>query len=84
MYFNISITVEHIAFSATNGKTVSKTIIFGSVKLNLGNAYSDSTGVFTAPYPGIYAFFWTIATDNKKNCDTELSINNSGTYRSMV
>ena len=32
------------------------TIIFPDILLNLGKAYNSDTGVFTAPYGGIYLF----------------------------
>ncbi|XP_052802750.1 complement C1q-like protein 4 isoform X2 [Mya arenaria] len=37
-----------------------QTIIFDHVITNYGSAYSTSTGIFTAPTPGIYIFFLEI------------------------
>ncbi|KAK3084294.1 hypothetical protein FSP39_011172 [Pinctada imbricata] len=37
-----------------------QTIIFDVLKTNIGNAYSSSTGTFTARYNGLYHFSWTI------------------------
>ena len=37
----------------------SETIVFDDVISNLGNAYNNETGVFTAPYDGLYEFIMT-------------------------
>lgn len=34
-------------------------VIFPSVAINEGNCYDPATGIFTAPYAGIYEFFWS-------------------------
>ena len=40
------------------------TIIFPDILLNLGEAYNSDTGVFTAPYGGIYLFTIQLCMDN--------------------
>ena len=53
-----------IAFSAsrTAGTLVqtgtNTTIVWNSLRLNAGGAYSNSTGIFTAPVNGVYFFSW--------------------------
>ncbi|XP_051256963.1 complement C1q subcomponent subunit C-like isoform X3 [Dicentrarchus labrax] len=52
-----------VVFSAAAGGSghtgpfdTDKTLVYRVVKTNIGNAYSQSTGTFTAPVPGIYYF----------------------------
>ena len=45
------------------------TIIFPDIILNLGEAYNSDTGVFTAPYGGIYLFTVQLCVDNSKLID---------------
>ena len=40
--------------------------MFDCVVTNIGSAYSASTGQFTAPSDGVYAFAWTILTHRGK------------------
>ncbi|XP_034722204.1 complement C1q-like protein 4 isoform X2 [Etheostoma cragini] len=61
--------VQQVAFSASllaesRGSTLGPlpmpmTLIFKNVQTNIGNAYSSTTGVFTAPVKGAYHFDWT-------------------------
>ena len=58
-------------------------IIFNQVLTNEGGAYDGTSGVFTCPSSGVYAFTWTIMTlRNQKSCETFLSIN--GTVQSLA
>lgn len=41
---------------------VSQMIVFDQVKLNVGGAYNNQTGVFEAPVPGIYMFSMSVTT----------------------
>lgn len=45
-----------------NFKSLSEgqTFIFDSVETNLGQGYDETTGIFTAPASGLYAFTWTL------------------------
>ncbi|KAH3698923.1 hypothetical protein DPMN_073868 [Dreissena polymorpha] len=42
-----------------------KSIVFDTVVTNHGNAYSGTTGIFTAPRPGVYAFYVHILGSNR-------------------
>ena len=53
--------------SSTGGQT----LVFPTVETNLGNAYSGSTGVFTAPASGTYVFSFTVTlygTPSQRQC----------------
>ena len=56
----ILILAPHIAFTAVGVVDLSpsngQTIIFSSTRLNEGNAYNTSTGVFTSPVNGTFSF----------------------------
>ena len=36
------------------------TLVFPDVDFNIGGGYSSSTGIFTAPFPGVYSFMATL------------------------
>jgi hypothetical protein len=60
-------TVSFIAtFSNTQVVNVGSggPIRFSSVVTNVGNGYSSATGMFTAPFPGLYSFFFAGQSDN--------------------
>lgn len=59
------VSATHIAFTAKLGEHATnlglhQTIVFERIHTNIGNAYSSSTGVFTAPVNGTYYFTSTI------------------------
>ena len=70
-----------MAFTAScsaSGTTKSyKKIIFNDVITNEGGAYNGSTGIFTCPAGGVYAFIWTLRTTSGKYCGANLVINGS-------
>ena len=37
-------------------------VVFENVVSNIGKAYNNATGVFTAPSKGAYVFLWTMTT----------------------
>jgi len=47
-----------VAFEADDGESIesSPRIVFRHVTPNTGNGFSSSTGIFTAPYAGLYLF----------------------------
>ena len=60
-----------VAFIAHFHKDVSlnigtnSTIKFDTVVTNLGQGYDPDTGLFTAPFSGLYSFFFSIEHDNQ-------------------
>ncbi|XP_062619325.1 heavy metal-binding protein HIP-like [Saccostrea cucullata] len=68
---------KEIAFHARLTKRqenlgVNVIVVFGTVTLNSGNAYNPTTGKFTAPDDGLYAFQWTILTNVGSCFKTEI------------
>ncbi|KAL3853089.1 hypothetical protein ACJMK2_016667 [Sinanodonta woodiana] len=61
---NVTSYTYGIAFTATHSKQATYisqgTVIFDNVKLNEGNCYDSSTGIFRAPSRGLYIFSVTI------------------------
>ncbi|KAL3853087.1 hypothetical protein ACJMK2_016665 [Sinanodonta woodiana] len=61
---NMTSPTAGIAFTATISKETThvpeQTVIFDKVKLNEGNCYDSSTGIFRAPFRGLYMFSVTI------------------------
>ncbi|KAK3083682.1 hypothetical protein FSP39_001434 [Pinctada imbricata] len=61
----------------------SHVFVFDHVECNYGGAYSNISGIFTAPKSGIFAFLWTIMAEgtndgtgqNYGEVDTELVVN---------
>jgi hypothetical protein len=49
-----SIPTYFYAQMTSSFSTVNTAVSFGSVKLNVGNAFTASTGIFVAPTPGRY------------------------------
>ena len=49
-----------------------ETVIFDKVLLNVGNAYNQKTGEFTAPVGGVYSFNWKTLTYSGKYFVTEI------------
>ena len=43
---------------------VSYILKFDTIKLNLGQGYSQGDGIFTVPRSGVYVFTWTIAVSS--------------------
>ena len=65
-----------------------ETIIFNGIITNVGSGYSASTGIFTAPANGYYAFSWDIQLDSIDSGCTYYALqlvtsNRSYTYLNM-
>ncbi|XP_069102694.1 heavy metal-binding protein HIP-like [Argopecten irradians] len=71
------VSYEGVAFSATLSQTFdssghNKPIPFDSVKINAGNGYSPSTGVFTAPNDGVYMLYTSLSVNGDDALHAEL------------
>ncbi|XP_061198307.1 multimerin-1-like [Saccostrea echinata] len=55
-------------------------VVFETVDLNEGQGYNASTGIFTAPYGGLYVFDWTTLAWEGQVAYTSLVVN--GSYKS--
>ncbi|VDI04340.1 Hypothetical predicted protein [Mytilus galloprovincialis] len=74
---NTSNMVTFYAFMNTHETNPGRhqTLIFDDVKINLGSAYSQNSGLFTAPGHGIYVFTWTVVADDYGYVYSEIVIN---------
>ena len=61
---------------------IGATILFRDVLLNLGEAYNSDTGVFTAPYGGIYLFTVQLCIGHSRYTDYGLVVD--GVYRDVA
>lgn len=54
--------IAFYAYFSNDFKSMPKgsTFLFDVVETNLGNGYNKTTGIFTAPTSGLYAFTWTV------------------------
>lgn len=50
-------------------------LVFDVIKTNSGNGLHPTTGVFTAPSPGLYVFTWTIRHSGYSYHSVELVVN---------
>lgn len=84
------LTKRHIvAFSAyrTSQQYISsndETFKFDNEWTNIGNGYDPSTGIFTAPHPGVYHFSAVAVSVNDKTLYLKLLHNNKRTSGSWV
>jgi hypothetical protein len=60
-----------------------QTLVFDDALTNVGSAYSTSTGIFTSPVAGTYAFFLTQMSPNAHG-QIDLSIVRNGQVLDMV
>ncbi|KAK3099009.1 hypothetical protein FSP39_025225, partial [Pinctada imbricata] len=70
-----------VAFSAyisgSRSLTANKKIVFDKTRTNIGNAYSTSNGIFTAPVDGMYAFHWTMTVHKSYHSIIRIQVNGS-------
>ncbi|CAG2251674.1 C1QL [Mytilus edulis] len=76
-----------VAFTATLGNhrtnlTLHEILRYDHVMTNEGNSFSGVTGMFTAPYAGVYVFDVTIGVNG--NGATDVSIVKNGVYLQRV
>lgn len=59
--------IAFYAYFSNDFKSMPKgsTFLFDVVETNLGNGYNKTTGIFTAPSSGLYAFTWTVQAAGK-------------------
>ncbi|CAC5394037.1 unnamed protein product [Mytilus coruscus] len=60
---------------ALSGMKSHQTIIYNTVDLNIGNAYNNANGLFTAPLPGTYVFYIATGTYDRSHASVELVLN---------
>ncbi|XP_070196809.1 complement C1q tumor necrosis factor-related protein 3-like [Littorina saxatilis] len=65
----VAFTVRFAADPVTIG--INQTLKFDNFVTNIGGGYDTSTGIFTAPLAGLYAFYLDVMNANK---DTELEV----------
>lgn len=51
------------------------TLVFDSIKINDGNGYNNSDGIFTARRTGVYAFHWSVTIYYDSWASVELVVN---------
>jgi hypothetical protein len=61
----------------TNTNAVPKTIIWNKVTSSKGGGYDASTGIFTAPLPGYYRFYYTARCRYTQGCWLRVYVNNA-------
>ncbi|KAK3098649.1 hypothetical protein FSP39_021580 [Pinctada imbricata] len=70
-----------VAFSAyiasSRSLPTNKKLIIDKTRTNIGNAYSTSNGIFTAPVDGMYAFHWTMTVLKGYHSIIRLQVNGS-------
>lgn len=64
-----------ISADTTTKLQLHQTLIYDTVKLNLGQGYHQDDGIFIAPRSGIYGFAWTLAVSSSGLASTEIAIN---------
>ena len=56
-----------------------KPIVFGTVKVNEGRCYDNTTGKFTTTVPGTYVFIATVGSSDKtKNVTAYITVDDTG------
>ena len=61
--------------NSVNGLATNGRVVFANVDLNEWKGYDSSTGIFTSPAAGMYAFDWTILAMPGKFAYTALVVN---------
>ena len=61
----------------TNNDGTPKTIVWNKVTSSKGGGYDSSTGIFTAPLPGYYKFYYTARCRTTQGCWLRVYVNNA-------
>ena len=61
----------------TNSDGTPKTIVWDKVTSSKGGGYDSSTGIFTAPLPGYYKFYYTARCRTTQGCWLRVYVNNA-------
>ena len=52
-------------------------VIWANTEYNIGNAFDETTGIFTCPYDGIYSFYATSSVYNSNRGSIYIFVNGS-------
>lgn len=72
------------AYASSNFTKTAGTFAYDITLFNNGSHYSTSTGRFTAPVAGYYAFFHKMSTDANVAFEVKVRVNNSEIARSYI
>ncbi|KAL6463088.1 hypothetical protein MHYP_G00274790 [Metynnis hypsauchen] len=81
-------SAEKVAFSAALGlpvglrgpKNAETTLVYKNVLTNIGNAYNSSTGIFTAPFRGVYYIRFTASVYKNNSYNLGLNLYKNGDH----
>lgn len=70
--------IAFYAYMSTSHKEQGQhTLVFDTVKSNVGQAYHPGSGVFAVPQSGVYVFTWTVIHDGAADLSVILMVNSA-------